>query len=138
MPCAGAFFCTLCGDGICKNPENLCNCPEDCQKAEPGECDSSSDCPEGQYCETFCGNGWCSGTCLPVKDNSCIKTGCSSQICALEPVMTTCEYLPWYACLAQSECGPFGPNGECAWKQTQAYLDCLGNSGGGQDGELPK
>jgi len=24
-------YCTKCGDGICKSPENLCNCPEDCQ-----------------------------------------------------------------------------------------------------------
>ncbi len=25
-------YCTKCGDGICKSPENKCNCPEDCKK----------------------------------------------------------------------------------------------------------
>ena len=27
---AGASFCTKCGDGVCKEPENIKNCPEDC------------------------------------------------------------------------------------------------------------
>jgi len=30
--CVGDFFCTKCGDGICKDPENKCNCPKDCAK----------------------------------------------------------------------------------------------------------
>jgi len=25
-------FCTKCGDGVCKEPENIKNCPEDCQE----------------------------------------------------------------------------------------------------------
>lgn len=25
------FVCTACGDGVCGNAENWCNCPEDCQ-----------------------------------------------------------------------------------------------------------
>ncbi len=29
-PCVGASYCTKCGDGICKSPENECNCPLDC------------------------------------------------------------------------------------------------------------
>ena len=28
--CAGASYCTYCGDGECKSPENKCNCPVDC------------------------------------------------------------------------------------------------------------
>ncbi len=27
----GSIVCTKCGDGICKDPENICNCPEDCE-----------------------------------------------------------------------------------------------------------
>lgn len=26
----GHFLCTKCGNGICENIENACNCPEDC------------------------------------------------------------------------------------------------------------
>jgi len=29
-PCVGSSFCTFCGDGTCKAPENECNCPDDC------------------------------------------------------------------------------------------------------------
>jgi hypothetical protein len=25
------YVCLRCGDGICKNPENKCNCPADCK-----------------------------------------------------------------------------------------------------------
>ncbi len=28
--CAGAAFCTFCGNGSCDAPENECNCPDDC------------------------------------------------------------------------------------------------------------
>ncbi len=35
MPCAGAFYCTACGDDSCDEPENACNCPEDCADPEP-------------------------------------------------------------------------------------------------------
>jgi hypothetical protein len=31
-PADGSGFCTKCGDGICKSPENKCNCPEDCKE----------------------------------------------------------------------------------------------------------
>jgi hypothetical protein len=27
------YYCTKCGDGVCKSPENQCNCPEDCANA---------------------------------------------------------------------------------------------------------
>jgi len=27
----GSSYCTKCGDGICKKPENKCNCPSDCK-----------------------------------------------------------------------------------------------------------
>jgi len=120
-------YCVDCGNGTCDAHENEWNCPQDCPNDQPSDCTSSDECPEGYFCEVYCGNGWCKGTCQPVDDNPCIKTGCSSQLCALEPMITTCEYLPEYGCLALSECGPFSPTGECAWKNTPEYLDCLAN-----------
>ncbi|RLJ04969.1 MAG: hypothetical protein DRP08_00380 [Candidatus Aenigmatarchaeota archaeon] len=46
----GEFYCTKCGDGVCKSPENKCNCPEDCE----GKISVSIACPEceGCPCET--------------------------------------------------------------------------------------
>jgi hypothetical protein len=42
--CAGAFFCTKCGDGICGLGENKCNCPKDC------ELRCCPPCPTGAIC----------------------------------------------------------------------------------------
>ncbi len=55
----------------------------------------------------------------------CMATGCSGQVCASEPLVTTCEWRPEYACLSLSECGPHGPLWSCAWKQTPEYLACV-------------
>ncbi len=80
-PTDGSALCTKCGDGICKSPENICNCPKDCK----GETDCIGDgeilrefasikgeCCEGlyeissgyrngvAYCTSeVCGNGEC-------------------------------------------------------------------------------
>jgi len=32
--CVGAFYCTMCGNGICGLGENKCNCPQDCKEEE--------------------------------------------------------------------------------------------------------
>lgn len=29
-PLGDSYVCVKCGDGVCKNPENKCNCPSDC------------------------------------------------------------------------------------------------------------
>jgi len=57
--------------------------------------------------------------------NKCKKTGCSGQICADHDVYTTCEWMDWYACFQSAECGPFGPNGECAWKWDDESEACF-------------
>jgi hypothetical protein len=32
QPMLGTYgYCTKCGDGVCKEPENICNCPADCK-----------------------------------------------------------------------------------------------------------
>lgn len=66
---------------------------------------------------------------------ACQVTGCSGQICASEPVFTTCEWRPEYECLALTQCGPYGEGWSCAWEQTPEYLDCLAGGGGIGDGD---
>jgi eight-cysteine-cluster-containing protein len=60
-----------------------------------------------------------------VVDPVCVVSGCSGQICASSPMDSDCQWLEEYACLKLSECGLFGADGECAWLETPAYLDCL-------------
>ena len=66
----------------------------------------------------------------PCNDNGeCIITGCSSQICAEEPISSDCAYLDWYACFQYSECGNYGLGGNCSWLTTDLFLDCLDSFG---------
>ena len=61
------------------------------------------------------------GTCM----NPCITTGCSGIVCANEPVISTCEWEPSYACYAQDVCGSFGDGGGCQWQGTDAFDACM-------------
>ncbi|MEX0919081.1 MAG: Gmad2 immunoglobulin-like domain-containing protein [Candidatus Paceibacterota bacterium] len=56
--------------------------------------------------------------------DGCIITGCSSQICSDQEVVTTCEYLPEYACYQSAICGR-GPTGQCQWQDSPALAQCL-------------
>lgn len=64
-----------------------------------------------------------------VVERGCVVTGCSSHVCAEEPVATTCEYLPHYACYQGARCGRYGPNGACAWQPTEELTRCLEANG---------
>ena len=68
-------------------------------------------------------NQW--GEC--VVDTDCIITGCSGQICASEPVITTCEWMEEYACYHDTNITTCGCNqGQCGWAQTPELEACLG------------
>ena len=68
---------------------------------------------------------WQIVSCPSAKTSACRVTGCSSEVCAAEDVVTDCNYLPEYDCLKHSVCGTYGPSGTCAWKDSQAYQNCL-------------
>ncbi|RME21886.1 MAG: hypothetical protein D6806_13875, partial [Deltaproteobacteria bacterium] len=82
------------------------------------------------------GQGCCEGRCVPA-ESQCIVTGCSGQVCAPQPVNTTCEWRPEYECLGYSNCtivqrddGTVG----CGWEQTPEFLECMAQfeNGGNQ------
>jgi eight-cysteine-cluster-containing protein len=54
----------------------------------------------------------------------CLPNGCSGQVCADEPVFTTCEWRPEYACFQQAACER-QVNGACGWTQTAELQACL-------------
>jgi hypothetical protein len=62
----------------------------------------------------------------PPATGACIKTGCSSTICA-EPgneQVTTCEFRPEYACYQNATCERQA-DGKCAWTETPELTACL-------------
>ena len=54
----------------------------------------------------------------------CIKTGCSSQVCADHDVITTCEFRPEYACYKKAACERQA-DGDCGFTKTPELTACL-------------
>jgi len=54
----------------------------------------------------------------------CMKTGCSSQVCADKEVITTCEYRTEYDCYKTAACER-QKNGECGFTMTPELAACL-------------
>jgi hypothetical protein len=54
----------------------------------------------------------------------CKKTGCSSQVCSDEDVVTTCEYRAEYDCYKRAACER-QRNGECGFTMTRELSECL-------------
>jgi hypothetical protein len=77
-------------------------------------------CAPGSTCSMVNGQPQC-------QSPPCIKTGCSSHVCADHDVITTCEWQPDYACYAQAECKR-QLNGQCGFTQTPALQACLANN----------
>ncbi len=65
-----------------------------------------------------------------VSDDDCFVGGCSGQLCAAEPLSSTCEWTQEYACYDDeiTSCGCF--EGRCGWEQTDALDACLNDAGG--------
>ncbi len=73
------------------------------------------ECPESEVSEKECMTG-----------DDCIKGGCSGTICQskdAEPIFTTCEYLPEYACYKQTNCGCV--DGKCQWDKAGEFDRCV-------------
>jgi hypothetical protein len=66
---------------------------------------------------------------LPIKSDigsmkPCLKTGCSSQICADHNVVSTCEFRPEYACYQKATCERQS-DGNCGFTKTPGLTECL-------------
>jgi hypothetical protein len=58
----------------------------------------------------------------------CFKTGCSSQVCSDENVITTCEWRPEYACYQKARCERQA-DGKCGFTRTPELIACLKGKG---------
>jgi len=135
--CAKGYVCDPCG---CTAGAQCFACIPDCMIT--ASCSADADCPDGYACNITdpcgpppgCHPGmecpavcWPYGNCQPSGLPKCKKTGCSGQICSDQDVITTCEYLPQYACFQKyGNCGNFGTDGACAWEPTEDLVTCLG------------
>lgn len=60
----------------------------------------------------------------PVSAGGCKISGCSSQICAEEEMMSTCEYREVYMCYKSARCERQA-TGKCGWTETPELRSCL-------------
>lgn len=60
----------------------------------------------------------------PSAFGGCKISGCSSQICAEEEMMSTCEYREVYMCYRNARCER-QTNGQCGWTETAELRSCL-------------
>lgn len=104
-----------------------------CETPEP-ECTTDSDCPT-IFCirapcpQNTCVDGQCTmGGGVTPEEHPCHATGCSSQVCSDQDLITTCEWLPQYACYQTATCERQADGG-CGWTQTPALTTCLATSG---------
>lgn len=61
-----------------------------------------------------------------ITDDDCVTGGCSGTVCQskdAEPIFTTCEYLPEYACYKEINCGCV--EGRCEWEKTSDFDRCV-------------
>lgn len=65
------------------------------------------------------------------RDADCLRTGCSGQICAGEPVVTTCEWRDEYACYRESYAQCACINGSCGWAPNPDLLECISQAQAG-------
>ena len=65
-----------------------------------------------------------------VAERPCRKTGCSSQVCSDQDVVTTCEWRTEYECYQKAMCER-QRNGECGFTQTPELAACLRRARGG-------
>ncbi len=134
-PCDDGDECTLddfCLAGVCVGGALDPECAEqdldgDGFTPAEGDCDDT-DAEINPAAVEICGDNKdndCNGMIDDGCGVECFPTGCSGEICASEEMDSDCQWLPEYECLKLSVCGNFGPDGGCAWLETDAYLECL-------------
>ena len=105
------------------NPHGTCQQPAVCQDGDSRLADDGCNtchCTGGQWA---CTKRACVSECTT--DADCVVSGCSGQICAAEPMISTCEWRPEYACYGEPTTSCGCNNGTCGWAQTRELSSCL-------------
>ncbi|OGY81631.1 MAG: hypothetical protein A3F54_01025 [Candidatus Kerfeldbacteria bacterium RIFCSPHIGHO2_12_FULL_48_17] len=68
--------------------------------------------------------------------DGCVITGCSGQLCGQAAIISTCEYLPAYACYETAVCEK-QTNGKCGWTETTQLVSCLENNRKNTENQKP-
>jgi len=123
-----------CGAGYICQLDTTCDEAYGCDPNDPSVPCSAPCLLDGVCVLAGCGDIMCAEgeimdltTCTCQPSGGCVVSGCSGEICAATSMASVCVWMDWYECLQSpyTSCGPFGPNGECGWQQTEAFTNCL-------------
>lgn len=124
IPCPKGYKCWITASypdasGSCV-AEDFCNTVEDCKGLTPMvKCWGGWQCV-AHKCQYKCGHT------NPV----CYVGGCNSELCTpVKDAVSPCVAKPFYSCLKHTQCGNFTADGECSWKPTTGYIDCMATFG---------
>ena len=141
----GSSCLVACAAPLCIETEEA-DCPPpacygECVPDEPIQCYSDYDCSKKEVCvDSLCVPFICADQACPPGfeldvqicecvelPNPCVVSGCSGEVCAVEPMVTECIDEPWLVCFQPefTTCGPYGPNGSCMFEPTAAFHVCL-------------
>ena len=143
-----------CGNGWCHgdcvdNPIAGCETDDDCENGDhcvvncssdagcvgmcigtglASECDTPADCAPNEVCNTYCGNGWCSGVCEPVdagcgSDADCGENQICQVYCGNGWCHGDCVDNPVAGCESDADCG----DGEYCIVECIPGGECTGN-----------
>ncbi|XYH93469.1 hypothetical protein ACMHYB_37215 [Sorangium sp. So ce1128] len=65
------------------------------------------------------------GSAEATATGGCLVTGCSGQVCAARPTMTTCEWTEAHACYSSHGICERDARGQCGWRRTPELDACL-------------
>jgi hypothetical protein len=93
------FICTHCGDGVCKNGEDYCNCPADCPlpacKKDGETLGLTTDTNASRYCcagLTAIKTGW-NSACTGYSNITCTSAVCGDGTCSSQKGESACNCL---------------------------------------------
>jgi len=122
IKCTPEEGCGKCGNGCIPREEAIrttCNAPTE-------DFDCVCDSGECKRVEKEVKSGECTS------DADCAVGGCSGQLCGprdkVNNIITTCEYLPIYACYGLTACSCISER--CEWKENEAFMQCKAQNSG--------
>ncbi len=92
-----------------------------CERQADGQCAFTQDLALTSCLDALAPDA---GTDLDGGAAPCFVGGCSGQLCADEPLISTCEWTPAYACYAGESCERQA-DGQCGWTPSASLLACL-------------
>lgn len=104
--------------------EFVCPPPRDAGTCGPVICTLACQYGFARDATTGCEVCACNPPPRPDGGLPCFKGGCSGQLCADQPLGSTCEWRPEYGCYRTATCERQG-SGQCAWTPTAALVACL-------------